>query len=54
MTQKAMGGKGKKKNHSLFLVSILANHYNDRFRETQTTQSQYVAINLTNNFTAEP
>jgi hypothetical protein len=41
----------KKKNHSLFLLSVLANHYSDRFREIQTTQSQHVAINLANNFT---
>ena len=49
MTQKATGAK---KNYSLFLLSVLANHYSDKFRETQTTQSQYVAIHLANNFTA--
>lgn len=41
-----------KKKKSQFLLSVLANHYSDRFREIQTTQSQYVAINLANNFTA--
>lgn len=48
MTQKAVVEKKK----SQFLLSVLANHYSDRFREIQTTQSQYVAINLANNFTA--